>query len=246
LDFVKTEQARRTINLWVEQKTKDKIKELLGPTELSSNTRLVLTNAIYFKAAWATPFLKAETKEALFEVSPTEKVAVAMMQTQEAHFNYFAGNDSEWLELPYKDGRLSMILLLPRKERFADLEKRLTASAIQEGLGKLKSHSGKVTLPRFKVTLAAQLAHELIRMGMSLAFSGGADFSGMASDEGLRIGSVIHQAYLSADEVGSEAAAATAVEINSCIYPPFSFPADRPFVFLRVCLKSPSSRKTAA
>src|SRR5262249_49342303 len=154
--------------------------------DLTPLTRLVLTNAIYFKAAWATPFPKAETKDAPFEVTPAQKVPVPMMHSHEAPFKYFAADDCQWLELPYKGGRLSMVLLLPRKGRLADLEKALTASAIQEGVGKLKFHRGKVALPRFKVSAAARLKDELSGMGMPIAFSTDADFSGMVGRRELQ------------------------------------------------------------
>lgn len=233
LDFrTQTEEARRTINRWVTKQTKDKIKDLLGPTDLSPETRLVLTNAIYFQAGWVTPFLKGETKDAVFEVKPGDVVSAPMMHTQEAPFKYFAADECQWLELPYNGGRLSMILILPQKGRIAGLEKALSASAIEEAVGKLKNHRGKVALPKFKVSAAARLRDDLIALGMPIAFSGDADFSGMVGRRELRIRNVVHQAYLKVDELGSEAAAATAVELFSDAFPAFSFTANRPFLFL--------------
>jgi serpin B len=165
-------------------------------------------------------------------VTPTKKIAVAMMQTQAAPFKYFSDNDCQWLELPYNDLRASMILILPAKGRLTEVEKRLTASALQETVGKLKFHRGIVALPKFKVSAAARLDEDLKALGMELAFSSAADFSGMVGRRELSISKVIHQAYLSADELGSEAAAATAVVMFSSDFPPFSFTANRPFLFL--------------
>ena len=144
--------------------------------------------------------------------------------------------DGEWLELPYSnqyaDDRVSMILLLPRKGRLSAIEQRLAPAAIQDAVEKLGMHSGKVSLPKFQVRTMAQLKDELIHLGMPLAFSGGADFSGMTGSRELCIGSVIHQAYVNVDEFGTEAAAATAVEMLHERSPPFSFMANRPFLFL--------------
>jgi len=231
LDFAgDTEGSRKTINRWVEEKTKNKIKELLKPDDLSSVTRLVLTNATHFKAAWAIPFLKGETRDALFEITADEKVTVAMMQTQDAHFDYFATDDCEWVKLPYCD-RASMLLLLPRKGKLAVVEGKLTPLFIQEALGNIGPRTGKVLLPKFQVRTTAQLNTDLSRLGMPVAFSGNADFSGMVPGGGFKIGSVIHEAYVNVDEVGTEAAAATAVMMNLSNPAPFSFTANRPFLF---------------
>lgn len=233
VDFARDpDAARQTINCWVAEKTEQKIKELLGTNQLSPDTRLVVANAIYIKAAWAMPFLKGESKDALFEVSPDEKVTAAMMRTASAPFRYSADTDCQWLDLPYQGNRLSLTLILPERGRMAAVERSLTASAIQEGITKLKFHRGVVTLPRFRVTGAVKLKDQLSRMGMPLAFTKEADFSGMVGKPELVIDNVHHQAYLSVDEAGSEAAAATAVPLMVSVFPPFAFTADRPFLFL--------------
>jgi serpin B len=221
--------ARDAINRWVGEKTRGKIKELIGPGELGSATQLVLTNAIYFKATWTTPF-SGGTNDAQFEFKPDEKITVAMMHVK-SQFKYYSTDECEWLALPYKDSPLSMFILLPAKGRFVAIEKALTASAFQNGVEKLRLHDGNVALPQFKVSAAVQLSDHLIHMGMPLAFSGRADFSGITGRQGLWIDKVNHQTYLSVDEQGSEAAAATSVDIASSVPPPFSFSADRPFLF---------------
>lgn len=230
------EEARKAINGWVEERTQDKIRELLLRGDVTPETRLVLANAVYFKAAWKLPFPKGQTKGAAFHASATETPTVAMMRHPEGLFRYFADDDLQWLELPYKGDRLSMVLLLPQKKRsLNELEKTLTASAVQRGLARLHARVGDVSLPRFQLTSRCSLAEELKEMGMPLPFSRGADFSGLVSNsaERLRINGVIHKAYVDVDEVGTEAAAATAVVIGgTTLIRPFFFRADRPFMFL--------------
>lgn len=232
VDFaVDPEQARKTINHWVEERTKDKIKELLLPGDVSPNTRLVLTNAIYFKATWKIPFSKTATKEGIFEVAADKKALAPMMHHPRGLFRYFEGDDFQWLELPYKGDRLAMVLLLPRKKgQLAELEKTLKPAAAQKAIEKLHYCAGPVTLPRFKVTLRISLAKDLKEMGMPLAFTN-ADFSGIASSR-LAISDVIHKAYVDVDEAGTEAAAATAVLLKDGKVRSFSFRADHPFLFL--------------
>jgi serpin B len=235
VDFERVpEEARHTVNRWVEEQTRDKIKELLLSGDVTPSTRLVLTNAIYFKATWQTPFPKDQTRDAVFAVAPGEKPSVPMMRQPEGMFRYFAGDNFQWLELPYKGGQLSLVVLLPHKQgRLAGLEKALTASAIQRGVDKLQLRLGEVALPRFQATLRVSLGEDLKQMGMPLAFSRGADFSGIASAENLRLTGVIHKAFIDVDEVGTEASAATAVvAAGTKSIRPFSFRADHPFLFL--------------
>ena len=199
VNFGNGEEARQTINRWVEEQTKDKIKELLKPGIVDGQTRLVLTNAIYFKASWKRPFPKENTKDADFAVTLTEKVPVTMMSSDEEKFNYFEEDGCQWVELLYQGDRLAMVLLLPRKkDGLADMEKRLTAATLREGLHKLKPQMGKVSLPRFKVSTYYPLTGILGGMGMPL----GGDFSGIAS--GLQITFVEHKAFIEVEEEGTE------------------------------------------
>ena len=228
--------SRQTINRWVEEQTKDKIKGLLGEGDVNADTRLVLTNAIYFKANWKIPFPKDATKEATFTVTADEKKMVPMMQSG-GYFGYHVGRDFTLVSLPYKGDRLSMVLLLPNKRGgLAEVEKKLTAAVLQKELSSLKVCRGTVALPRFTMTRTAYLREELEGMGMILPFSEDADFSGTSTGGRLYIRKVIHKAFIEVDELGTEAAAATAVEelgivaVNSP--PPFSFCADHPFLFL--------------
>jgi serpin B len=232
------ETARLTINQWVEQQTDDKIKDLLQPGVLSSRTKLVLTNAIYFKGDWQTQFDKAQTRDEDFHLSATQNVNAPMMH-REAGFNYFDGGTLQILEIPYKSAELSMIVLLPKEVggMFA-LEQSLTTPNTRQWLGQLRPIPKVVlTLPKFKMTRQFELQGTLGSMGMTLAFDAHADFSGMTGNRDFFISAVIHKAYIDVNEEGTEAAAATAVVMRSMMArmqqpaPPV-FRADHPFIFL--------------
>jgi serpin B len=234
VDFIKArEEARRAINAWVEEQTKDKIKGLIRPGILTADTRLVLTNAIYFKAAWLRPFSPKSTAAGAFKVSPGNDVKVPMMRGSQ-RTNYFKGEGFEALELPYEQHDLSMVVLLPQAGRLTELEKKLTAANLFAWQRKLSDHQVDVTLPKFKVTAEFMLKPVLQRLGMALAFDPErADFSGMTTRERLFISHVIHKAFVDVNEAGTEAAASTAVVMDRLSAPPpATFRADRPFVYL--------------
>jgi serine protease inhibitor len=229
-----TEEARKAINAWVGKETRDKIKELLKPGILTVDTRLVLTNAIYFKSAWMRPFQEKATVKGDFHVTADKKVTVPLMRGSQ-RTNYFKGDGFEALELPYESHDLSMVVLLPAKETgLAALEKRLTADNLQKWLAKLRDHLVDVTLPKFKVTAEFLLKDALSRLGMPDAFSPTkADFSGMTTRDKLYISHVVHKAFVDVHEKGTEAAAATAVVMERLSAPPrATFRADRPFLFV--------------
>jgi serpin B len=233
-----TEAARLTINQWVEQKTQDKIKDLLQPGALRSDTRLVLTNAIYFKGDWETLFDKAQTKDEDFHLSPAQ-AATAPLMHREGRFSYFDGGTFQILEIPYKSKELSMIVFLPKDAGgLSALEPSITGSNLQQWLGKLASVPKViVTMPKFKMTQQFELASTLSAMGMPQAFSGSGDFSGMTGHRDFAISEVIHKAYVDVNEEGTEAAAATAVTMRALAMrapegPPPVFRADHPFVFM--------------
>ncbi len=238
LDFKQAEVARQTINSWVEQQTDDKIQNLLAPGILNADTRLVLTNAIYFKARWMHEFGKAATADAPFHISDSEQVAVPTMH-QSHRLRYGAADGLQLLELPYAlDGNLSMLFLLPKRiDGLNDLEKRLTNENLQKWLKGLQSRLVKVHLPKFKMTSEFDLGAGLASLGMSLAFSTKADFSRMSTEEPLFISAVIHKAFVDVNEEGTEAAAATAIAMRAgAALPrpeePVEFRADHPFVLL--------------
>jgi serpin B len=236
VDFIAaTEAARQTINAWVEKETKDKIKNLIQKGVLDELTRLVLTNAIYFKGNWARQFEEDKTKEAPFSLISGEKVNVPMMN-QTAEFNYMETEDFQGLELPYVDDELSMIILLPRKvDELSSFEKMMSVENLSDWLGKLSKRKVIVSVPKFRMTSQFSLADVLKQMGMKDAFSGKADFSGMSGKRDLFISAVVHKAYVDVNEEGTEAAAATGVTMRLTSVGPKEIPvfrADHPFLFL--------------
>ncbi len=250
VDFISdTETARKTINAWVEEKTNNKIKDLIASGVLSKLTRLVLTNAIYFKGNWARQFEKDKTKEAPFTLISNDKVDVPMMN-QIAKFGYMETEDFQGLELPYVDNELSMIIFLPKTSEvlslpkgdgLADFEKKLTTENLSQWLGRLHKRKVKVSVPKFKITDEFSLVSVLKSMGMTDAFTpdtfmpDAADFSGINGKRDLFISAVIHKAFVNVDEEGTEAAAATGVVVGITSVGPSRTPvfrADHPFLFV--------------
>jgi serine protease inhibitor len=233
-----TESARSTINQWVEKKTQDKIKDLLQPGALRADTRLVLTNAIYFKGNWDTQFDQAQTRDEDFYLSPEQKVSAPLMH-REGGFNYLDGGTFQALEIPYKSKELSMLIFLPKdRDGLAALEQSLTPEHTQQWMSQLApAPKVIVSLPRYKMTQEFELAKTLGAMGMPQAFASDADFSGMTGQHDFAISNVIHKAFVDVNETGTEAAAATAVTMRSLavfrpVQPPPVFRADHPFLFL--------------
>ncbi|MHC4618280.1 MAG: serpin family protein [Planctomycetota bacterium] len=236
VDFITAaEAARTTINSWVEEQTKDKIKELIRPGVLNQMTRLVITNAIYFKGNWASRFKEGNTREAPFTLLDGKKVNVPMMN-QTSEFKYMEAPDFQALELPYIDNELSMVVLLPKGfDGLSELEEKLTIQNVSEWLSKLTKREVIVSVPKFKMTSQFGLARVLGSMGMTDAFTPRADFSGISSNRDLFISAVIHKAYVDVNEEGTEAAAATAVAIRVTAIGPARTPvfrADHPFMLL--------------
>ncbi|MCM8763136.1 MAG: serpin family protein [Candidatus Omnitrophica bacterium] len=231
------EAVRQIINKWVEEKTKDKIKELIMPGLLNTLTRLVLTNAIYFKGKWVAQFEKDKTKPEEFELLTGEKIEVPMM-SQNAKFRYGENEILQILEMPYVGERLSMVILLPKKKKgIKQLENGLNLNEVQKWLAMLRKQEVIVTIPKFKMTAEFRLNEALRSLGMRDAFDFVlADFSGMTPDPvGLYISAVIHKAFVEVNEEGTEAAAATAVlmvESAAISQRPVVFYADHPFIFL--------------
>jgi len=228
-----TEAVRQRINKWAEDETRGKIKDLIPKGVLTIATRLVLTNAIYFKGNWASQFKKEATRDAPFTLLDGEKVDVPMMDQRE-DFGYMERETFQALELPYVGEELSMVVLLPREvDGLTALEALLTAENLSEWLPALRKRKVQVYLPKFKMTSAFESSKALKSMGMTDAFSLAlADFSGMnGGTEPLSISKVIHKAFVDVNEEGTEAAAATAVVVHGGMGAP-TFRADRPFLFL--------------
>lgn len=238
LDFAgKPEPSRKTINQWVEKQTNNKIKDLIPRGALRPTTRMVtrmvLTNAIYFKSNWEHKFEKGATKDRTFTLAGGKKIKVPMMHQTE-HFGYMQADGFQALRMPYKGGDLDMIVLLPDKPAGIDaLEKKLSAENLTKWTQAMRADRVEVALPKWKFESSFQLNGVLKKMGMKLAFIDKADFSRMTSAEKLCISRVLHKAFVAVDEEGTEAAAATAVMMTFAAAParPKTFTADHPFLF---------------
>jgi len=228
--------ARKTINTWIEEQTQNKIQDLIAPGVLGTDTRLVLTNAIYFKASWLDQFNEESTREAPFHVSETEQVKVPMMQDSRRN-HYASFDDFQMLELPYALETASMLVLLPTKiDGLPNLEQQLTSENVEKWSSRLAYSRVNLYLPKFKTLATFQLNDVLTSLGMTLAFDPvRADFSGMSTQERFFLSAVVHKAFVDVNEEGTEAAAATAVEAKATSAQPekpVEFRADHPFVFL--------------
>ena len=230
VDFGRTENARQTINTWVEEKTEKKIEALIGEGVLDAATRLVLTNAIYFKGNWDKPFDGKATAYGIFRATTKARFKVPMM-FQSGNFPFRIVDRIQVLELPYVKKDLSMVVILPKEVNgLADLEKQLTAETLGTWTSDLREHGLKVYLPRFMMNSDFRLDQVLCSMGMPLVFSSDADLSGMTGNRDLFLSAVVHKAFIEVNEEGTEAAAATGGG-GSWGLPPV-FRVDHPFLFL--------------
>jgi serpin B len=234
MDFVKEpEQSRITINDWVSDQTEGKIEDLIPQGIIDTLTRLVLTNAIYFNAAWLSPFDEKLTSNGTFHLLEGGDVTVPMMR-QTHSFGYATGDGYQAVELPYDGNELSMIILLPDSGKFASVQNSLNASLVDHIVSDLQSREVDLTMPKFQFESEFSLADTLAGLGMPVAFSSDADFSGMTGNRELSITDVVHKAFVSVDEAGTEAAAATAVVVGLTAVPeqPVQVTVDSPFMFL--------------
>ncbi len=239
------EEARQTINAWVEQETRERIRDLIAPGLLNTATRLVLTNAIYWKGAWAKPFEKAGTKKAAFVMASgrsADTVHVQMMY-QRGRFPYTETEDFQALELPYAGSDLAMLILLPRSPGGVPaLEEALTAETFAAWVKRLYRADAFVFVPRFEIIDSFDLSRTLVSLGMTDAFApipGVADFSGMNGRRDLALSAIVHKAHVGVDEEGTEAAAATGVVMPTLVdvygdlnRPVMIFRAEHPFLFV--------------
>jgi serpin B len=238
LDFKNApESSRITINDWVSDRTEGRIKDLIPQGAINTLTRLVLTNAIYFNAAWQNAFDKGNTRDDTFYLLNGNETTVPMMHQTE-RFNYTEGSDYQAVELPYDGRELSMLVLLPKSGQFTSFQDSLDASKVASIIQNLENKKVMLTMPKFEFSSDFSLKNTLSEMGMPLAFSGDADFSGMDGKRDLSISDVIHKAFISVDETGTEAAAATAVIVGATAMPPgepeqiVNMTIDHPFIFL--------------
>lgn len=243
LDFsAAPEESRSTINQWVEEKTEKKIRDLLPQGSINPLTRLVVTNAIYFKGTWARQFDANLTRDADFTTSSGQVIKVRMMQDtkKDAEYWYAETADLQYIELPYfqKSGKpLSMVVLLPKGNDLHPAEAALSDSTLSALKESAQHRKVDVYFPKFRIETGFTLTKPLSAMGMPTAFiPGSADFSGMDGTQNLYITNVFHKAFIDVNEEGTEAAAATAVVVGLRAAPadnkPPVFRADHPFIFL--------------
>jgi serpin B len=236
LDYIsQPEESRLAINQWVSDETKEKIQDLIPQGGITSDTRLVLSNAIYFKATWLEPFVKDLTEEGIFYGLDREDFPVQMMKIgQDASFLYLKEDGYQVVELPYVGNQVSMLVVVPDQGRFEEFEDQFSIEELNRILDGLSYSPVVLTFPRFEFETEISLASTLSAMGMPTAFSDAADFSGMTGAKDLFISDVFHKAFVSVDEEGTEAAAATAVVMGLTSMPesPIELTVDRPFLFL--------------
>lgn len=229
------EAARRLINTWVEDRTAQKIRDLLAPGSVNADTRLTLVNAVYFLGAWARPFPKEATADAPFHREQGGDVTVPFMHLT-GRFGYLEQDGVQIVSLPYRGNTMEMVVILPAAGTpLPTIEAQLDADRLATWLTAPMPTKVAITLPRLHLETSFDLAKALAALGMPTAFTHRADFSGMTTDgTPLLISRVVHKAYLDVDEEGTEAAAATAVmmEATSAMRPeqPKDFRADRPFI----------------
>ncbi|MFC4549021.1 MULTISPECIES: serpin family protein [Halorussus] len=238
VDFASNpEAARRTVNDWVAERTQGKIRDLLARGVVSTATRLILTNAVYFRANWKTQFAAENTEDGTFAALDGTEATVPLMSQREI-FPYASADGHQLIELPYAGEQVGMVVVLPAEGEFERFRRSLSGDRLSELVGSLEPREGSITLPRFEYRSKFALWEVLSDLGMAAAFGAGANFSGMTDGEGdnsLGIDDVIHQSFVSVDEQGTEAAAATAVVADTAAQTstgePFEMVVDRPFLF---------------
>ena len=235
MDFVgQPDASRLEINDWVADQTEDRIEDLLPPGVITTLTRLVLTNAIYFNAAWETPFEEEETAAGSFELLDGGSVTVPMMHNGMIPGVHGSGDGWELAELLYDDVPMSMVLLVPDEGRFDEIEAGFDAGFLAAALADSTGKDLDLTMPSFEFDHDIDLVPELQELGMLDAFdSSAADFSGICLTANLYITAVLHKAFVSVNEAGTEAAAATAVVVGDTGVPETAtLVVDRPFLFV--------------
>jgi leukocyte elastase inhibitor len=234
-NFQKESKTLKEINNWVKKQTKNKIPEILS--ELDPLSKLVLLNAIYFKADWQNEFKKRSTGPDDFHLNSEETIRVNTMH-QTGKFNYYDDELVQVVQMNYEGSDYSLLIILPRQSK--DMPKTLQ-NLNADYLRRInewgsKAQNVKLSLPKYKIDFNRQLNNDLKTLGMPLAFSNSADFSRINGKKDLCIGQVVHRGFIEVDEKGTEAAAATAVvmKMMSAGPPkdPVTFKADHPFIFL--------------
>ncbi|MCK4504514.1 MAG: serpin family protein [Candidatus Aegiribacteria sp.] len=232
LDFINDpEPSRETINNWVAESTLDRIQNLIPSGVLKEDTRVVLTNAVYFKASWLKPFHERSTSDAPFFLADDSAIEVPVMN-QTDYFNYVFTEGCSAVELDYAAGNASMLILLPDGD-IEEFQRDFNADMLETIRGRLSSIRVSISMPKFEFSQSMQLSQMLRTLGMKSAFKSSADFSGFTGSPDLFISEVLHKAFVKVDEAGTEAAAATAVVmgLTAIPEPPVEMNINRPFLF---------------
>lgn len=240
VDFLlKADEAERLINQWVEQQTKKRIQELIPKGLLDSSTLMVLVNAIYFKSDWKHAFDEQMTMEKPFFYGDGGSDQRSFMTGMREQINYASYKDWQILEIPYTTEDFSFLILLPKKSTVSNLKNCIPGAVeYDEMIQSMRPNEVYVEIPRFKIESSFKLEDMMMKMGMTLAFSDDADFSGISGRRDIKISKILQKVFFEVNEKGSEAAAATAVvmvrttSVAPEIKEPVRFIANRPFIFI--------------
>jgi len=230
VDFARhADQARQLINDWIAEKTEDRIQDMIAEGALSEMTRLVLSNAIYFKAVWLYPFDEPATQEGPFTLMDGSQEMVPLMQNSTVRMPYFEGDVYQAAVIPYRGDKVDMVVVLPEQGQFAAVEDRLSAELLEAIRQQAEVHDVRLTMPKFTYEFDIDLVKVLSEMGMEGAFGGGGDYSGIG--EGLSITDALHKATITVDEEGTEAAAATVIAMEVSAMEGAELTLDGPFIY---------------
>jgi len=232
LDFTNP-TAARTINDWVSDETRGKIKSIV-PDPIPSNVVMYLIDAIYFKGTWTHQFDKSLTQDRLFTLEDGSVVSIPTMSHETpADLRSTSNSLATIIDLAYGGGAFSMSIVLPRENATTgDVIRAIDGVTWEEWTASVTEGEAVVKMPKFRLEYEAELRGPLMQLGMVSAFGNGADLSRMSAASDFFISNVKHKSFVDVNEEGTEAAAATAVSIADCACGPAEFTVDRPFVFV--------------
>lgn len=236
VDFAQSQEAADLINRWAQENTNDKIKEIANPDMFNANTRLALTNAVYFKGAWRFPFMEADTQKQAFTLLNGDQVDVDMMRISTEEFSALKNEQIQMVELNYANSSMVMDLIAPVDGKWDAFSQTLTAGLLDDYLEQLATHRVDLSLPKFKIeTPEMDLINPMQDLGVVDLFGMAADLSGMTGDKSLLISTLVQKAFIDVNEAGTEAAAVTiaVAQEKGMISPePITITFDSPFLFL--------------
>jgi len=236
VDFAQSQEAADLINLWAQENTNNKIKEIANPDMFNVNTRLALTNAVYFKGAWRFPFEEVNTHKQAFTLLDGDQVDVDMMRISTEEFRALKNDQIQMVELGYANSSMVMDLIAPVGGNWEAFSQTLTSGLLDDYLEQLSTNRVDLSLPKFKIeTPEMDLINPMQDLGMIDLFGMGADLSGMTGDKSLLISTLVQKAFIDVNEAGTEAAAVTiaVAQEKGMISPePITITFDSPFLFL--------------